>query len=405
MISNKNHSSPESKDMKPITRICIDCGKEFTISIGEQSFFVSHNFQLPKRCKDCRRKRKEEHAAREAALNKAEPEKRVETFLSHSPYKQIALSDIPAVTDHSLYIIGNGFDIIHGVKSSYWNFQSTLGKNSSLRFALETYLSTDDLWGNFEESLGHLNAGGMLDMMDMWLDNFDAYDPDAQAADYFAAIDTAMGPANTIMNELPKRFRKWIEKVEITNHSKSVKLNTRAEFLNFNYTEFLETEYGVNREHILYIHGCRKDRDPKSGHRIPIVLGHAAGADYGLDNYSPSKDLIPHYKDPVKEYLLESAMDTGIHNEINWYEQTFTKKTDDIIAKNIDWFDSHTNMDAVVVIGHSLSRVDWPYLIEIVKRGNNNKPWYVSWHSEGDLVNIKKFCESNGINDVTLMKS
>lgn len=242
-------------------------------------------------------------------------------------------------------------------------------------------------------------------MMDMWLDDFDAYNPEAQAADYFAAIDTAMGPANTIMNDLPKRFRKWIEKVEITDHSKPVKLNPKAEFLNFNYTEFLETEYGVNREHILYIHGCRKDRDPKSGRRIPIVLGHAAGADYGLDDYEPSKELVPHYKDPVKEYLLESAMDTGIQNQINWYEETFTKNTNDIIFKNIDWFNSHSNMDTIVVIGHSLSRVDWPYLIEIVKRGNKNKPWYISWHSEGDLFNIKAFCENNGINDLTLMKN
>lgn len=388
-----------------ITRTCVDCGKEFTISVGEQNFYLSHNLQLPKRCKSCRQKRRSNRVEKNVAAEKAESDRRVASSLAHSPYNQIALSDMPAFTDHTLYIIGNGFDIIHGVKSSYWNFQSTLGKNSSLRFSLDTYLSTDDLWGNFEESLGHLNAGSMLDMMDMWLDDFGAYDPDAQAADYFAAIETAMGPADTIMNELPKRFRQWIEKVEVTDHSRPVKLNPDAEFLNFNYTEFLESEYGVNRDHILYIHGCRKDRDGKSGKRIPIILGHAVGADYGLDDYKPSKGLIPHYKNQRKQYLLDSAMETGINNEINWYEQTFTKNTNEIIDKDYAWFNNHSNMDAIVVIGHSLSSVDWPYLIEIIKRGNKTKPWYISWHTAEDLENIRAFCEGNGVNDVTLMRS
>lgn len=38
------------------------------------------------------------------------------------------------------------------------------------------------------------------------LDAFDAYDSDAQMADYYAAIDMAMLPVDTITNELPKSF-------------------------------------------------------------------------------------------------------------------------------------------------------------------------------------------------------
>lgn len=36
-----------------------------------------------------------------------------------------------------------------------------------------------------------------------------AYDSDAQMADYYAAIDMAMLPVDTITNELPKKFRRW----------------------------------------------------------------------------------------------------------------------------------------------------------------------------------------------------
>lgn len=56
--------------------------------------------------------------------------------------------------DKSLVIIGIGLDIMHGVKSSYWEFQKTLGKRSPLRREMETYLDKDDLWSNLEDSLG-----------------------------------------------------------------------------------------------------------------------------------------------------------------------------------------------------------------------------------------------------------
>jgi len=53
----------EGKQYEDITRQCIerDCGKEFIITAGEQEFFASkEGFQLPKRCKDCRDRKKRE---------------------------------------------------------------------------------------------------------------------------------------------------------------------------------------------------------------------------------------------------------------------------------------------------------------------------------------------------------
>lgn len=41
---------------------CIEasCKKYFTITAGEQEFFAGKGFQLPRRCKDCRERRKRE---------------------------------------------------------------------------------------------------------------------------------------------------------------------------------------------------------------------------------------------------------------------------------------------------------------------------------------------------------
>ena len=54
-----------------------------------------------------------------------------------------------SVKEGSLYVIGNGFDMLHGVRSSYYDFSRTLGKRSTVRFYLEKYLKTDDLWAVF----------------------------------------------------------------------------------------------------------------------------------------------------------------------------------------------------------------------------------------------------------------
>ena len=39
-------------------RICKDCGKEFTITVGEKEFYESKSLFLPVRCSSCRKNRK-----------------------------------------------------------------------------------------------------------------------------------------------------------------------------------------------------------------------------------------------------------------------------------------------------------------------------------------------------------
>ena len=39
-------------------RVCKDCGKEFTVTVGEKEFYESKNLFLPVRCSSCRKKRK-----------------------------------------------------------------------------------------------------------------------------------------------------------------------------------------------------------------------------------------------------------------------------------------------------------------------------------------------------------
>lgn len=238
--------------------ICKDCGKSFSISPEKEKFYISKGLQDPKRCKKCREIRKEQENRIKAEQDEKELQ-RIATLFENKPIEFTS-------PDKSLVIIGNGFDIMHGVKSSYWEFQKTIGKNNPLRWEMETYLDTGDLWSNLEDSLGRLNYSMFLNpyVIDMWLDVYGSYDPDCQAADFTAAVEEAIAPTFNIPKELNSRFKKWLKTLKVESDDRPLSmLHGEYKVLSFNYTEFIETLYGAKRENICYIHGCRKTEKGK----------------------------------------------------------------------------------------------------------------------------------------------
>ena len=51
--------------MEGKTLTCVDCGNEFVFTAGEQEFYKEKGFENePKRCPDCRRKKKQQNNKR-----------------------------------------------------------------------------------------------------------------------------------------------------------------------------------------------------------------------------------------------------------------------------------------------------------------------------------------------------
>ncbi|RZN14186.1 MAG: cytochrome C551 [Methanosarcinales archaeon] len=50
--------------MEDKTLTCQDCSEEFIFTAGEQEFFEEKGFDEPKRCKECRDKKKAEKRSR-----------------------------------------------------------------------------------------------------------------------------------------------------------------------------------------------------------------------------------------------------------------------------------------------------------------------------------------------------
>lgn len=397
------------QEEKTVLSNCRDCGKQFELSPNEQKFYKLHNLELPRRCTECRRKRKEAKQVEEnkkvteERIRKAEADEiKLQRYLKLLPFEQTQISELEMANPaKSLVIIGNGFDIMHGVKSSYWDFQKTIGKNSSLRFYMETYLDTSDLWSNLEDSLGRLNYSMFLnpEVIDMWLDVYGAYDPDCQVADFFAAVETAISPTFEIPRELGKRFRKWLKTLQVESSERPFSmLHGDYKVLNFNYTEFIETLYGAKRENICYIHGCRKTEKGKRPDEI--ILGHKPGIE---DEQWNKVELKPYkFRNPYKRYIMEAAFETAAR-EASWYDDSTTKKCSDIIKAHNEFFDGLSSAETIFVIGHSLSEVDYPYFLEVCNKCDAR--WYIGYHSLEDMKRLDMFVRQMGLKKVSVFRT
>jgi hypothetical protein len=359
---------------------CVECGADF-FTEGEQAFYKSKGLNMPKRCKTCREKKK----ARYEQINQ---EKEIQALLKTLPFKQIEKTDMSLLTrNNSLYIIGNGFDLMHGVPSSYYSFRDSMGRQNELRNALELYIRKEDLWADFEESLAHLDDEAMLGTVNDWMDILnvkDQFDDDFSAADFFMAAETATGSAQTIMRELPKRFRKWVSTLKPLDSEKSLEdiIAKQSTFINFNYTEFLETIYGVPKKNVWYIHGDRREKKE-------LILGHAPGAEFEVEiNTRGRSSELSKMKNQTAYDLHETA-----GYQLNHYYDSTTKKSNDVIKANKDRFKALSQVENIVVIGHSLSPVDYPYFKEIINCNQNatNMQWFISWYSSDDLKRISEF--------------
>ena len=87
----------------------------------------------------------------------------------------------------TLYIIGNGFDLQHGIRSSYKAFGEHLKSHDRDTYnVVERHLGvSSDFWAEFEEGLAELDTDSVIDYASSWLKSYDAEDwSDAYHHDY-----------------------------------------------------------------------------------------------------------------------------------------------------------------------------------------------------------------------------
>lgn len=302
-----------------------------------------------------------------------------------------------------LFIIGNGFDLAHGIPSAYKNFrdylidESELLKtlpdedldfykkngfdsyedvietlifddnkvikidNSELTIPLILYFfdycdnpKGDTLWADLEKNMGDIRSFNEIvdteadDFAEMGLLGFTKTLPDIfskriiMVYEYFK--DWIIGAVNP----------KILEKSPINKFKKLVEKQNKDYFLSFNYTDTLTNKYFINDNDICYIHG-NATKDKK------LIVGH--------------------------------------HNPNAFDFRFLYKNTDKIIKNHINFFNGLKNVKEVYSYGFSFSSVDRDYVKKVIQSIDNSADsiWYIEQYPGHDKINrFKTIILDNG---------
>lgn len=251
-----------------------------------------------------------------------------------------------------LYVIGNGFDLWHGIRSSYAHFKEYVRwQDQDLFDAIDNYLPAGEDWRDLEAALADVDVDSIIDDLCHFMPAYSADDwSDAGHHDFQYEVNQVVQHLST---DLRARFGVWIRSLEIptpdiaTKRMKSIDAN--AAFLTFNYTSTLGDLYAVPYANVLHIHGETRLQDSE------LILGHA---------WNPAQRRSLNDCPDIKDFdtrLIEA------HEILDEYFSRTFKHSEQLIRENQPFFDQLGAIQSVHVLGHSLSDVDLPYILALLK--------------------------------------
>lgn len=265
----------------------------------------------------------------------------------------------------NLWIIGNGFDIAHGLNTKYNNFKEFLNEyNPDLKNVLEDGCNDSDLlWSRFEEALGYLDYDYLLDVyrdeVDIGLDS-----PGLCAHNM---IQTIVDIRRTL-ESLPDALNEWISTIDVTDIDQLPLINTYMidsdnYFINFNYTNTLECVYNIDYTHIYYIHGSQYHEDL-------LVLGHA-GPVYPSNYDEVNGDVI---YSPSEQAAIDFSMDELIEldDEKECIREMLRKDSHESLHNLNQFLERYgSQINRIISFGFSYGEADMLYIRSIINYFNN----------------------------------
>ena len=299
--------------------------------------------------------------------------------------------------DNVLYVIGNGFDLHHGVNSSYSSFCQWLKTHDPETLDIyETVCNYDAIWSDFEASMAYVSRDYFLLAGELFLPDSKSDPDDWTMADIMLGGDAARSQAENLLDNLKKDFHKWV----CTLHAprdytrKMLYVDDYARFLTFNYTTFLESHYGISASQVKHIHGVKTQ--PWGS----LVVGHAEDNDQIFNKWWKSKGYDrPHYNKKGKKYFKRDKIYRmykgntqylpeyeAITESVESYYCDSVKPVGKIISSNAEYFKTLCDIRTIYVWGFSFAKVDQPYIMKIISCNDNPSEiqWYISFFSESD---------------------
>lgn len=300
----------------------------------------------------------------------------------------------------NLNIIGNGFDLFHGLPTSYYYFACFLlsedeelyddlaemygfSKGIIHHFSEEIERGIDDVgyWREFERHLGYLSS--------QWVENSlidDLY------LEYPDAVDLEIEQPNH-SSKIKEMLRRWIETTIDTKMNYSiirkmigtnkVDFSENDTFVSFNYTHTLEKVYGI--QNILHIHG-----EANGPIFSELIVGHGNTAIIKELEDKISELDLDDYDQPSRNRKIEYQFEKDVLKELR-------KPIENCREKLRTFINGIDQPDNICVYGFSLGDVDIPYLQLIHEQWPTCK-WQFSYYAETDKESIERAAKNLNLN-------
>ncbi len=306
-----------------------------------------------------------------------------------------------------LFIIGNGFDLAHDLKTSYGDFRDYLEEHHddflssfekmyevpqidydhSYRLDIELLEKErkneikKSLWKCFESNLGNSDEQEMLDLSSDVVS-------DLQLDSGLAGIEDTMNQywreQYGFINDLEEHISCWIEEISINDVLKMKNefiQNSSDYFLTFNYTNVLECVYNIDNKRVLHIHGgiypyCN----------TPPILGHG------------NKEILNKYNTLAMNADNDfDEANKSISNAIVNFFGNIYKDTEKCLTSNKLFFQKISTIQSIEIIGHSLGDVDLIYFEKIASIVKNDVNWTIFYYNEDEKLIFTNQLMSIGI--------
>lgn len=260
-----------------------------------------------------------------------------------------------------LYVIGNGFDLWHGLPTGYDRFyefaKATLDE---LEEFYRLNVAHEGPWCDFEDSLGRFDWRSFYDFHD----NTDITADDFRLSEAYGLEDDLIEQADNLVSVIREHFSEWVKEIDVSIAERKMKFTPEDRFLTFNYTSTLQSVYEIGDERIFHVHG-RSDKFED------LIFGHsnAMEEEPELDEHGDSSRTIFSDAENAAKYPFFALQ----------------KPVGEVLKENCRWFAAQHDVLEVIVIGHSLNEIDLPYFKKLAECATGAR-WELFCYAPKDKV-------------------
>lgn len=272
----------------------------------------------------------------------------------------------------TLYIIGNGFDLHFNLKTKTYNFENYL-KNQTIYNgvdnASDVFNSYGVNWYEYEQSLNDIDLDEIESQNEIKPDYLSDRESDR---------DGGIVNMQMYVGSLSEAIRSALEQMVISANEDALVLSedflapklfeVGDAILTFNYTSTIEILFEVpDSVPIFHIHGCYEQG-------TPLVFGYRNNQNSYVKTWPDmDEDNWDYYVAQQREVVYD-------------FYSSLEKKLE--IDKLVSFLLKCGKMDRVVVLGHSMSPVDYEYM-EKVDATLNPRIWEISYYNENDIHRVQ----------------